>query len=207
MARFDFNCPQCGKLIEAENSLRGQVVACPHCDKGIVVPRGNPKLGVIRHSEADGKSEPSSQPMKMSASTFTERVAIPERLTRPVQDYIAPPSKARSKSWTRMFLAILLFVLAGVAVAGATLYGGYLYFGDKPRLERGIAYYEKNAYSKAFKQLLPLAKKGYARAQLYVGDCYANGNGVIMDTGGEMVSSSRRSGYCRCPTPDVQMLF
>ena len=63
-------------------------------------------------------------------------------------------------------------------------YGSYLYFGDLPRLERGIAHYEKKAYSKALKLLLPLAEKGYARAQLYVGDCYANGNGVVMDTEG-----------------------
>ena len=87
----------------------------------------------------------------------------------------------QSKSWPRIILAIFLYALVAVAMLGAISYGGYLYFGDAPRLERGIAHYEKKEYSKAFKLLLPLAEKGYARAQFYVGDCYANGNGVIKD--------------------------
>lgn len=39
MARFDFNCPQCGKPIEADDSFCGQVVECPNCFRGIVVPQ------------------------------------------------------------------------------------------------------------------------------------------------------------------------
>ena len=58
----------------------------------------------------------------------------------------------------------------------------YLYFGDEPRLGRGVAYYEKGFFPKAYKLLFPLAKKGYTKAQLLVGDCYANGQGVFMDT-------------------------
>ena len=38
MAEFEFNCPQCGLTIEADESLCGQVAECPHCGKGIVVP-------------------------------------------------------------------------------------------------------------------------------------------------------------------------
>lgn len=38
MANFDFTCPQCGVLIEANESLRGLVLECPSCGKGIVVP-------------------------------------------------------------------------------------------------------------------------------------------------------------------------
>ena len=38
MANFDFTCPQCGVLIEADESLRGLVLECPSCGKGIVVP-------------------------------------------------------------------------------------------------------------------------------------------------------------------------
>ena len=38
MANFDFTCPQCGVLIEVEESLRGLVLECPSCGKGVVVP-------------------------------------------------------------------------------------------------------------------------------------------------------------------------
>ena len=37
---IEFKCPQCGQIVEADESDRGQVAACPHCGKGIVVPRG-----------------------------------------------------------------------------------------------------------------------------------------------------------------------
>ena len=36
---MEFKCPQCGQMVEAEESARGQVAACPHCGKGIIVPR------------------------------------------------------------------------------------------------------------------------------------------------------------------------
>jgi len=39
MAKFSFNCPQCGEKVDADDSLRGQVAECPYCGKGIVVPR------------------------------------------------------------------------------------------------------------------------------------------------------------------------
>lgn len=41
MTEFEFKCPQCGGAIEADDSFRGQTVECPHCGKGIVVPRGS----------------------------------------------------------------------------------------------------------------------------------------------------------------------
>ena len=39
MAQFMFKCPQCGTDIEADESFRGQVAECPHCNRGIVIPR------------------------------------------------------------------------------------------------------------------------------------------------------------------------
>ena len=182
---FEFKCPQCGQTVEADESFRGQVAQCPHCGKGIVVPRVKPKLGVTRNTGTGGRTEPSphsTQNSSTPSSTPKERVAIPERLACPTPDQLERPSKTRAKSWRKKLLVVLLVILGVAVLIGGISYGGYLYFGDQPRLERGIAYYEKKAYSKALKLLLPLAEKGYARAQLYVGDCYANGNGVVMDT-------------------------
>ena len=51
MAEFEFNCPQCGQTIEAHESHRGQVAECPHCGKGIVVPRGKAKSQMIHLSD------------------------------------------------------------------------------------------------------------------------------------------------------------
>ena len=39
MMNFEFKCPQCGQMVEADESLYEQAVECPFCAKGIVVPR------------------------------------------------------------------------------------------------------------------------------------------------------------------------
>ena len=39
METFCFNCPQCKQQLEADEEMRGLVVLCPHCEKGIVVPK------------------------------------------------------------------------------------------------------------------------------------------------------------------------
>ena len=182
---FEFKCPQCGQQVMADESDRGQVAECPHCGKGIVVPRVKPKLGVTRNAGTGGRTEPSSyltQTPYIPSSTLKEQVAIPECLACLTQDQLERPRKSRTKGWRRKLLIILLVVLGSIVIIGGISYGGYLYFGDKPRLERGIAHYEKKAYPKAFELLRPLAEKGYAKAQLYIGDCYAKGNGVVMDS-------------------------
>lgn len=38
---FEFKCPQCKKSVEADETYSGQVAQCPHCGKGIVIPRTN----------------------------------------------------------------------------------------------------------------------------------------------------------------------
>lgn len=39
MSEFVFACPHCGAELEIDDSLAGQVLECPACHKGIVVPR------------------------------------------------------------------------------------------------------------------------------------------------------------------------
>ncbi len=51
---MEFKCPQCGQMVEADESACGQVAACPHCGKGIVVPRD-----VTSTHESAAKKRPS----------------------------------------------------------------------------------------------------------------------------------------------------
>lgn len=44
MAMYEFDCPQCGRRLETDVQYCGKVVECPHCEKGIVVPRNKVKL-------------------------------------------------------------------------------------------------------------------------------------------------------------------
>ena len=38
MAEFNTKCPQCGMELTADDSLRGQQVTCPGCDKTFALP-------------------------------------------------------------------------------------------------------------------------------------------------------------------------
>ena len=53
---IEFNCLQCGNTVEVDAALRGQVVKCPRCEKGIVVPRSGYRLVVKKgnSNESDG---------------------------------------------------------------------------------------------------------------------------------------------------------
>ena len=54
---FEFKCPQCAQTVEADDSYCGQVVLCPHCEKGIVVPQVKPSPALVSlHSRTDSAS-------------------------------------------------------------------------------------------------------------------------------------------------------
>ena len=46
----EFKCPQCGNAVSVDESYRGQVVECPHCAKGIVVPKSKADGGGQRQA-------------------------------------------------------------------------------------------------------------------------------------------------------------
>lgn len=48
-------------------------------------------------------------------------------------------------------------------------------------LEEGVAAYERGDYATAYREFLPLAEQGYARAQHNLGVMYHNGEGVPQD--------------------------
>ena len=197
MAQFEFKCPLCGQSIKADDAYRGQVAECPHCEKGIVIPRSKPKLGIRRNV---GVSQSFTQ-THLTGGYDGEHIAIPRRFQQTPelaqQEQVCHGQTSKSKQQSRVnaqippkrrygvmrkVVSILCAILCIAFVASVASYCGYRYFGDLPRLDRGITCYKSKAYAKAINLLLPLAKKGYAKAQLYVGDCYANGNGVFIDT-------------------------
>lgn len=38
MAEIEFNCPECGQVLEAPDEMAGESLACPSCDAPITIP-------------------------------------------------------------------------------------------------------------------------------------------------------------------------
>ena len=66
---IEFKCPQCGQLVTADESSRGQVAECPHCGKGIVVPHGKPRLGVRKTPETISRNHSQGDPTQQGNRT------------------------------------------------------------------------------------------------------------------------------------------
>ena len=70
---FEFKCPQCGQMVVADEAYRGQVAECPHCGKGIVIPRRNPQTGTLRNGGAGKTSYSIKHDEKQTASAFCSK--------------------------------------------------------------------------------------------------------------------------------------
>ena len=94
------------------------------------------------------------------------------------------PLESRRRKYYGIFRSVFTALIAvfTVSLIGIVVTcGGNIIFGNGPRLERAIANYESKKYDQAFYSLRELANKGIAKAQLYLGDCYAYGNGTMKD--------------------------
>ena len=79
MAEFKFNCPQCNQKIEADESLRGQVAECPHCGKGIVVPRAAAKPnGDTQNARENRSASRKSQGFTFKCSHCKQAITVEE---------------------------------------------------------------------------------------------------------------------------------
>ena len=199
-------CPICGNSANVDAELQGgEQLDCPYCNRTFTYGRKKdvssqevrpansapqrvdlPSAGggtPIQQTNAQSNSGKLSSMRTQRESSRAERITVPSRFARPKQGEVSDSYSGaqKTKSAKKKWLMLIGLIVGGLIIAGVGAVGAYQFFADEPRLCRGIAYYEKGAHSKAYKLLLPLANAGYARAQLYIGDCYANGLGVFLD--------------------------
>lgn len=84
MAEYLFGCPQCGQQLLVDGTGLGQVMECPKCHKGIVVPKNLPEYRAQtapetpqkREQPATGKNDertPESAPVPKMPSADSEK--------------------------------------------------------------------------------------------------------------------------------------
>lgn len=188
---MDIKCPHCGTEYEVEKQDMYHYTKCEVCGKGFVAGAETSLLASGNSNASQKAPTGTSRSGRLaprrtqSESPRAERIAMPSRFARSQGGDTASASSSdvpKDKPAKKKWMILLGMVVGCILVACVVLAGAYLYFGDEPCLNRGVAYYNNRVYSKSYKLLLPLAKKGYARAQLIIGDSCANGLGTFMDT-------------------------
>lgn len=124
---FEFSCPQCGQVVCAEESMRGMVLECPYCEKGIVVPKAKggaarPEANPATVSSADVASSAKSADKAVDYNFM----AIQRRLAEHQQEQIAKSEREAIRDRTRRAEAVralwikgtLALFAIGLCVAG-----------------------------------------------------------------------------------------
>ena len=81
---IEFKCPQCGKPVAADESLRGKVVECPHCERGIVVPRGNTPIEKRRNVSLSPRYQ------RTNIDIHPPQISIPPQTQNTTNDKMVP---------------------------------------------------------------------------------------------------------------------
>ena len=124
MAEFQFKCPQCGQVIEADESFRGQVAPCPFCEKNIVVPSAKPLVTTSKPKPKQPISWKQDQQTTNQGDTVGNHVELqPETTTaqkpqavpqQGLKRYFTSKGRAsRKEFWISLFLPIPFIGLLG----------------------------------------------------------------------------------------------
>ena len=119
MAAFQFNCPQCGQSVEADESMRGMVATCPHCEKGIVIPKSTQNPALRRPSSVSNGPIDKSQGEKRDGVSDLNFLAIQRRMAE--QESVARASaerieRIRTMNRKRELLAKIMYALIAIGV-------------------------------------------------------------------------------------------
>jgi len=139
----EFNCPQCGQLVTVDEAYRGQVVECPKCEKGIVVPRNAscvPTVSVVpettsplrlrkingQYGQEGGRSS-SHQQETVTKNLQAERPHTPLEHPNPFATLSSPKAaediKKQKNAKRRKYQSCLVGTLVGFTIMGGFIAG------------------------------------------------------------------------------------
>jgi len=125
METFCFNCPQCKQQLEADEEMRGLVVLCPHCEKGIVVPKKKSVSALLKKPQelapAGGQSREvhGADLPNPNFSSIQRRVEEQEVESQKDDEWMR---KIDAASRRQAAVSIIFWMLAAVLIGGGAFY-------------------------------------------------------------------------------------
>ena len=159
---FKIECPWCNQHYSVDESFVGQKVECSVCEKEFVVKKPNISVAVAKTKTVDFylQKKKTNKPSVSANQKPRKRDSLSNGIIK--RGIIA--------------FAVLVIVLISVFVT--------LYIIDNakgiPEKEytKGLNAYKEHRYIEAVEHLQRAAERGYSEAQLILGSCYFNGDGV-----------------------------
>jgi len=155
---FKIECPWCNQHYSVDESFVGQNVKCSVCGKAFKV-----------NYSYDNIDNPSLKKQNYFSHTQQEKT----NKANVSQDYI--PQNKNSKGFIILFTLIIISVLCCVF---------YYIKVVKPKddYKKGFEAYQEHHYTEAVNYLQKSAGSGFPEAQLLLGLCYINGDGISKNT-------------------------
>lgn len=127
MAEFQFKCPQCGQVIEADESFRGQVAPCPFCEKNIVIPSAKPPvitsspkpkqpIGWERGQQTTSQEGAVGNPVELQPDTATTQKAKTGFWRRLRACFTTKGRAQRKEFWIIEGISLIYSLLLGLVV-------------------------------------------------------------------------------------------
>ncbi len=125
METFCFNCPQCKQQLEADEEMRGLVVLCPHCEKGIVVPKKKSGSALLKKpqervpaSEQSGKAHGADLP-DPNFESIQRRIEDQESESRKDDELMR---KIEAANRRQAAVSSIIWILAALVIGGGAFF-------------------------------------------------------------------------------------
>ena len=128
MEQFEFKCPQCGQPVKANDTMRGMVAECPHCEKGIVVPQtqGAAQQGsFVRLHPVRHELPQANPPQESMRVTEFERMAKREAERREKERVRETERRKKERVHTTLMLLLKMAAVVIVAIVGFLIWKDY----------------------------------------------------------------------------------
>ncbi len=118
MAQFNFSCPHCNQLVQADDQWTGQQIQCPVCAGGIIVPQNPAAASAPPPPPPSAPSQPQKPVSKLKVSAMGHGPApsgpsAPPPPSAPRPNYAAGaaaaarPKKKDTGKWVKMAVGII----------------------------------------------------------------------------------------------------
>ena len=192
-------CPWCNQKYSVDESLNGQKVECSVCEKEFIVRNPNdstPSLSTNSIPDTKTAEAVAFRRTTVATSSGNKSTNVFSKEKHYQEKTVLMP-KSNDQKW---LIGSVIIVICSIVICV------FFYIKSIPEKEykKGYKAYNEHHYIEAVEHLQKAAKSGYSEAQVLLGLCYANGDGISRNVD-EAVQWFRRAAEQNNPEAQYRM--